>query len=146
MNSPVTSQHTLGITNDVPLAHHHDHEMSAEIESAIHSLPEHSALLVVLRGPNQGARFLLDTDVAIVGRHPEVSIFLDDVTVSRKHAEFLREGKNFTVKDLGSMNGTYLAGERIEEGVLRNGDEVQVGKFRLTFYASPLDLQNVERK
>jgi len=75
-----------------------------------------------------------------VGRHPNADIFLDDVTVSRRHAEFLRNGRTFQVKDLGSLNGTYFDGERIDLAVLTDGSEVQVGKFRLTFYASRLDL------
>ena len=75
-----------------------------------------------------------------MGRHPNADIFLDDVTVSRRHAEFLRNGRVFQVKDLGSLNGTYFDGERIDLAVLTDGSEVQVGKFRLTFYASRLDL------
>ena len=110
-----------------------------ELES-IAALPSGSALLIVRRGPNSGARFLLDADVTTVGRHPNADIFLDDVTVSRRHAEFLRSGRTFQVKDLGSLNGTYFDGERIDLAVLTDGSEVQVGKFRLTFYASRLDL------
>lgn len=103
---------------------------------AIAALPAGSALLVVRRGPNAGARFLLDAVVTTVGRHPDADIFLDDVTVSRRHAEFLRNEKAFEVKDLGSLNGTYFDGVRIESAVLADGAEVQVGKFRLTFYSS----------
>nr|WP_246318477.1 FHA domain-containing protein [Leifsonia psychrotolerans] len=103
-------------------------------------MPSGSALLVVRRGPNTGARFLLDSDVTSVGRHPEADIFLDDVTVSRRHAEFVRHGTAFEVNDLGSLNGTYFDGTRIERALLTDGAEVQIGKFRLTFYASRLDL------
>ena len=118
-----------------------DGDVTNEEREAIASLPSGSALLVVRRGPNVGARFLLDADLTTVGRHPEVEIFLDDVTVSRRHAEFLRDGTSFAVKDLGSLNGTYLNGERITGTVaLADGAEVQVGKFRLTFYASRVDL------
>ncbi|MGV1035231.1 MAG: FHA domain-containing protein [Microbacteriaceae bacterium] len=114
-----------------------EEDLSAEEIEAIASLPHDSALLVVRRGPNTGARFLLDTDVATVGRHPDADIFLDDVTVSRRHAQFLRDDHTFSVRDLGSLNGTYLGGERIEaDVVLNDADEVQIGKFRLTFYAS----------
>ena len=98
---------------------------------------------MVRRGPNIGARFLLDADVTTVGRHPEADIFLDDVTVSRRHAEFIRHGSSFQIKDLGSLNGTYFDGVRIETGLLSDGAEVQVGKFRLTFYASRLDLAHL---
>ena len=101
------------------------------------SLPPGMALLVVRRGPNAGARFLLDHDVTTSGRHPDSDIFLDDVTVSRRHAEFHREGGTFTVRDVGSLNGTYVNRERVEAATLSNGDEVQIGKFRLVFIAGP---------
>jgi pSer/pThr/pTyr-binding forkhead associated (FHA) protein len=113
---------------------------SSEEQAAVSALPSGSALLVVRRGPNVGARFLLDADVTTAGRHPSADIFLDDVTVSRKHAQFLRHGTAFEVKDLGSLNGTYFDGVRIETALLSDGAEVQIGKFRLTFYASRLDL------
>jgi len=121
-----------------------DGDVTAEEHEAIGALPSRSALLVVRRGPNIGARFLLDADLTTVGRHPDADIFLDDVTVSRRHAEFLRNGTEFEVKDLGSLNGTYLDGNRISGTVtLHDGAEVQVGKFRLTFYASRVDLATV---
>ena len=101
--------------------------------AAIDSLPPGTALLVVLRGPNEGSRFLLDSDFTSTGRHPDSDIFLDDVTVSRRHAEFYRHGDRFTVRDVGSLNGTYVNRERIEEAELFGGDEVQIGKFRLLF-------------
>lgn len=113
--------------------------ISPEEREAIVALPSGSALLVVRRGPNVGARFLLDADSTVAGRHPEADIFLDDVTVSRRHAEFVRVGTAFQVRDLGSLNGTYFDGVRIESALLSDGAEVQVGKFRLTFYASRLD-------
>lgn len=115
-------------------------EVTAEERDAVAALPSGSALLVVRRGPNTGARFLLDSDVTTVGRHPNAAIFLDDVTVSRRHAEFTRNGTVFQVRDLGSLNGTYFDGVRIESALLADGAEVQVGKFRLTFYASRIDL------
>ncbi|AMB60405.1 transcriptional regulator [Microterricola viridarii] len=117
-----------------------DGDISEEEADAIAALPSGSAILIVRRGPNTGARFLLDADVTSAGRHPDADIFLDDVTVSRRHAEFLRHGTAFEVKDLGSLNGTYFDGVRIETALLSDGAEVQVGKFRLTFYASRLDL------
>ncbi len=104
---------------------------------ALDGLPAGSALLVVKRGPNAGSRFLLDADVTTAGRHPESDIFLDDVTVSRRHAEFAREGAGFLVRDVGSLNGTYLNRERIEAGGLAGGDEVQIGKYRLVFLVGP---------
>jgi pSer/pThr/pTyr-binding forkhead associated (FHA) protein len=117
-----------------------DSSISAEEQDAITALPSGSALLIVRRGPNAGARFLLDADVTTVGRHPDADIFLDDVTVSRRHAEFVRTGRTFEVKDLGSLNGTYFDGTRIDIARLGDRSEVQVGKFRLTFYASRSDL------
>jgi len=95
--------------------------------------PAGTALLVVKRGPNAGSRFLLDSDVTTAGRHPESDIFLDDVTVSRRHAEFVREEGGFSVRDVGSLNGTYLDRQRIDQAGLAGGDEVQIGKYRLVF-------------
>ncbi len=103
---------------------------------AFGTLPEGSALLLVMRGPNAGSRFRLDGDLTTAGRHPDSDIFLDDVTVSRRHAEFYRRGAFFTVRDVGSLNGTYVNRERIEEAELTGGDEVQIGKFRLLFLTS----------
>ena len=101
------------------------------------SLPPGTALLAVRRGPNAGARFLLDHDVTSSGRHPDSDIFLDDVTVSRRHAEFRLESSEFQVVDVGSLNGTYVNREPVDSAVLANGDEVQIGKFRLVFLTGP---------
>jgi len=111
-------------------------QLTAEDEAAVKALPAGSALLIVQRGPNAGSRFLLDTDVVTAGRHPDSDIFLDDVTVSRRHAEFRREGDRTKVRDVGSLNGTYVNRDRIDEVVLSGGDEVQIGKYRLVYYAS----------
>lgn len=92
-----------------------------------------TGMLIVVRGPNAGARFLLDRDDTIVGRHPDCEIFLHDVTVSRRHSEFQRGPDGFTLRDLGSLNGTYVNGERVEERHLASGDEVQIGRFKLLF-------------
>jgi len=109
--------------------------LSALDQATVDALRHGTALLVVLRGPNTGARFLLDSNEVSSGRHPNSDIFLDDVTVSRKHATFRREGDDFLVRDVGSLNGTYVNRERIDEAALKTGDEVQIGKFRLVFYA-----------
>ncbi|MDP8955390.1 MAG: zinc-ribbon and FHA domain-containing protein [Actinomycetota bacterium] len=93
------------------------------------------ALLVVQRGPNAGSKFLIDKDITTTGRHPESDIFLDDVTVSRRHAEFRRRDGKFFVHDVGSLNGTYVNRQRVDETQLANGDELQIGRFKLTFYA-----------
>ncbi|WP_437031743.1 FHA domain-containing protein [Streptomyces sp. enrichment culture] len=111
--------------------------LSPEAQAAVDALPLGSALLVVRRGPNSGSRFLLDGDLTTAGRHPQSDIFLDDVTVSRRHVEFRRgQDGSFTVADVGSLNGTYVNRERIDQVALSNGDEVQIGKYRLVFYAS----------
>jgi pSer/pThr/pTyr-binding forkhead associated (FHA) protein len=113
--------------------------LSPEETQAVAALPAGSALLIVRRGPGLGSRFLLDQDVTVAGRHPNADIFLDDVTVSRKHAEFVRSGSRFEVRDLGSMNGTYSAGKRVDAAGLEHGSEVLIGKFRMTFFASEKD-------
>jgi pSer/pThr/pTyr-binding forkhead associated (FHA) protein len=112
-----------------------DTTLSAQDQATVEALRHGTALLVVLRGPNAGARFLLDADEVSTGRHPNSDIFLDDVTVSRKHAAFRRKGDAFLVRDVGSLNGTYVNRERIDEVALKTRDEVQIGKFRLVFYA-----------
>ena len=99
------------------------------------NLAEGVALLVVKRGPNAGARFLLDQETTTAGRHPEADIFLDDVTVSRRHAEFRLNNGEFEVVDVGSLNGTYVNREPRNSQVLSVGDEIQIGKFRLVFLA-----------
>jgi pSer/pThr/pTyr-binding forkhead associated (FHA) protein len=95
------------------------------------------ALLLVKRGPNAGSTFLLDQDATTVGRSTEGDVFLDDVTVSRKHAIFERRtGGAWFVRDVGSLNGTYVNGEQVDETKLASGDEVQIGRFKVTFFAA----------
>ena len=98
-------------------------------------IPTGGALLVVHRGPGQGSEFALpaDADVIGVGRAPESDVFLDDVTVSRRHAEFRRGAAGWSVRDVGSLNGTYVNRVRVEDQKLQGGDEVQIGKFRFVF-------------
>ncbi|MEX0581337.1 MAG: glycogen accumulation regulator GarA [Mycobacterium sp.] len=105
--------------------------------SGVEGLPVGAALLVVKRGPNAGSRFLLDQTTTSAGRHPDSEIFLDDVTVSRRHAEFRLDGGDFQVVDVGSLNGTYVNREPVDSATLANGDEVQIGKFRLVFLTGP---------
>ena len=104
------------------------------IEIPFEDLQEGQALLVVKRGPNAGSQFLIEKDVTTAGRHPESDIFLDDITVSRRHAEVRRKDTNFFVHDMGSLNGTYVNRERVENTQLANGDELQIGKFKLAFF------------
>jgi hypothetical protein len=116
--------------------HREDRSLNDSDAAAVDALPPGSALLVVQRGPSAGSRFLLDTDVVAAGRHPDSEIFLDDVTVSRRHAEFRRGPEGYTVADVGSLNGTYVNRDRIDEVALQGGDEVQIGKYRLVYFAS----------
>ena len=99
-------------------------------------LEQGQALLLVKRGPNAGSTFLIDQDTTTTGRDPDSAVFLDDVTVSRKHAIVERRGSEWFVKDTGSLNGTYVNGEQVDETKLTTGDEVQIGKFKLTFFAA----------
>jgi pSer/pThr/pTyr-binding forkhead associated (FHA) protein len=110
-------------------------ELTAADAAAIEALPPESALLVVQRGPSAGSRFLLDTEEVTAGRHPDSDIFLDDVTVSRRHAVFRRSPDGYKVADVGSLNGTYVNRDRIDEVLLSGGDEVQIGKYRLVYFA-----------
>ena len=104
-----------------------------EISVGLDELPAGVGMLVVKRGPNAGSKFALESEVTKAGRHPESDIFLDDITVSRRHAEFVRKDNGYVVRDVGSLNGTYLNRERIDDAALQNGDEVQIGKFKLVF-------------
>jgi pSer/pThr/pTyr-binding forkhead associated (FHA) protein len=109
-------------------------EVEEEVVAPVEELRENTAMLVVRRGPNAGSRFLLDKETVTAGRHPESDIFLDDITVSRRHAEIHRDGDRFEVCDVGSLNGTYLNRDRVEKVELSNGDELQIGKFKLVFF------------
>jgi pSer/pThr/pTyr-binding forkhead associated (FHA) protein len=112
-------------------------ELEADLDEEIHVSPEElaggRAVLIVKRGPNAGSKFFLDSDLTQIGRHPESDIFLDDITVSRRHAEIRRSASGFSLHDVGSLNGTYVNRERLEDGDLRSGDEIQIGKFKLVF-------------
>lgn len=114
-----------------------DHGLTGEEREAIAALPADSALLVAHEGPDHGARFLLDEDVVRVGRHPEADIFLDDVTVSRRHAEFRRSAEGYELVDSNSLNGTFVNQDRVDQVRLRNGMQVQIGKYRMTYYTAP---------
>ncbi len=136
---PSVADTSATVTFGVPAQSDQEEKERAALDdddaAAVDALPQGSALLVVQRGPGAGNRFLLDQDVVTAGRHPESEIFLDDITVSRRHVEFRRTTEGFTVSDVGSLNGTYVNRDRIDEAVLANGDEVQVGKFRLVYFA-----------
>ncbi|MFD0866426.1 FHA domain-containing protein [Tessaracoccus lubricantis] len=104
---------------------------------AAKTLAPGNALLIVNRGPGNSNRFLIDSDITNVGRHPESDIFLDDITVSRHHAKFVRSGGKLYLEDLGSLNGTYVNRTLLDgRTVLREGDEIQIGKYRATISLS----------
>ncbi len=100
------------------------------------SMEQGTGLFVIMRGPLSGSRFMLDKDVTTIGRHPDADLLLDDVTVSRHHAEVRRGDSGLVLVDLGSLNGTYVGDHRIEEHPLVMGEQVQVGRFKLLFVAA----------
>jgi pSer/pThr/pTyr-binding forkhead associated (FHA) protein len=113
--------------------------MDSQESSAIRAIIEGSgdrAMVVIHRGPSKGARFLIAEDKCSIGRSPESAIFLDDVTVSRAHAQISKSGKGFELVDLGSLNGTYVNTGSVKSVQLKTGDEIQVGKFHLIFISS----------
>ena len=123
-------------TRHIPVIDADTEEMATDDVQAVENLPAGSAMLLVQRGPDAGARFLLDTDVVTVGRHPDSDIVLDDISVSRRHATFTRGETGYVVSDLGSLNGSYVNRDRIDSDVsLTGGDEVQIGKYRLIYFA-----------
>lgn len=134
---PIAPDEPTGDIGSVPRADVRDDiDSSSAVAEAAATLARGSAMLVVKRGPNVGAKFVLNEPVMNAGRHPASDIFLDDITVSRRHAEFRSENGEFRVVDLGSLNGTYLNRGPIDSAVLTNGDVLQIGNFRLVFLAA----------
>lgn len=129
MSFPAIAVPEVDVSPDAPAP-----GLTSDQQRAVDALPGGCALLVVQRGPNAGARFLLDSERTTAGRQPSSDIFLDDVTVSRRHAEFVQDGELFRVRDVGSLNGTYVNRDRVDDVLLSAGDEVQIGKYRLTFH------------
>ncbi len=127
----VTPENTTITFHPVSPADPVDEEVSLPLEE----MPDDVGVLLVRRGPKAGSRFALDKDVVTAGRHPDSDIFLDDITVSRRHAEIRRTADGgYEACDTGSLNGTYLNRERIDTAALANGDELQIGKFKLVFF------------
>jgi pSer/pThr/pTyr-binding forkhead associated (FHA) protein len=112
-----------------------DDSASEDIEVELGELDPGVGMLVVTRGPNSGSKFALDQPLVTAGRHPDSDIFLDDITVSRRHAEIRHADDGYHLVDVGSLNGTYLNRQRVEDAVLHDGDELQVGTFKLLFIA-----------
>jgi pSer/pThr/pTyr-binding forkhead associated (FHA) protein len=137
MDDESPAEQTLSIDSRAADADAIPHHLGPQDQAAVDALPAGSALLIVHHGPNTGARFLLDQDLTTAGRSVDGDIFLDDVTVSREHVRFERRDGAFYVKDAGSLNGTYVNYERAANHRLESGDEVHIGKYRLTFYPGP---------
>ena len=128
-----TARFTIGSDAVVPAEFSGELRLSQSDQAMVDALRPGTALLIAMRGPNSGARFLLDDEEIGSGRHTDSDIFLDDVTVSRRHAVFRRGQQGYSVVDVGSLNGTYVNREPVDSASLSNGDEVQIGKFRLVF-------------
>lgn len=109
-------------------------EPEEEFSIPLDQLEEGKAILIVRRGPEAGTNFLIDEDLTTCGRDPKSTIFLNDFTVSRKHAEIRREASDFSIVDVGSLNGTFVNRKRVDSASLSNGDEIQIGKFKLFFF------------
>ncbi|HSJ51498.1 MAG TPA: FHA domain-containing protein [Actinomycetota bacterium] len=128
--APLHDETTVGIT---PIEIEGD--VADEFPYPEDALEAGQALLLVKHGPNAGSTFLLEESVTRTGRNPDSDVFLDDITVSRKHAEIRRQADGWYIHDLGSMNGTYVNRERVESTKLAPHDEVQIGKFKLVFFS-----------
>ncbi|MCB0994119.1 MAG: zinc-ribbon and FHA domain-containing protein [Acidimicrobiales bacterium] len=135
-----------------PRCGHHNHDVAnfcsscgtilralADEPTAAHPMPladdAPRAGFLVRRGPKAGSRFELEDGITTLGRHPDSDIFLDDITVSRRHAEVRRTVEGYSVRDVGSLNGSYLNRSRIDEADLADGDELQIGMFKLVFFS-----------
>ena len=128
---------TLNVTSLRPVPSELDpkEKLSSSERAIITELSPGTAMFVILAGPGKGSRYLIDSDEVSIGREPTSDIFLDDITVSRKHAT-LKKKSTFIVEDLNSLNGTYLNANSISKSSLSNGDELQIGKYRLTFFVA----------
>jgi pSer/pThr/pTyr-binding forkhead associated (FHA) protein len=127
----VTSTINLGLQSVDP--ENSLEQLTAEERNLISQLNPESAMLIIHRGPNRGERFLLNSPDSSIGRSGDNEVVLDDVTVSRKHANIRKAGQRFELIDLGSLNGTYVNGNSIARATLTNGDEIQFGKFHMLF-------------
>lgn len=106
-----------------------------EVDPASLASPCVRPALVIMRGPGAGSRYLLDEEETRIGRHPDADILLDDVTVSRRHAILTAVDDKVVLTDQGSLNGTYVAGERVDSTILAAGAKIQIGRFQLVFLA-----------
>jgi pSer/pThr/pTyr-binding forkhead associated (FHA) protein len=120
--------------NLAPVEHDADPNQHSDVETG--DVPVGAGLLIVRHGPNAGSRYIVQGKLA-AGRHPESDIFLDDITVSRRHAEIDHDAEGGIVRDVGSLNGTYVNHVRVDEGRLQDGDELQIGRFRFEYFEGP---------
>ena len=120
----------------VPVTSTGDRPLTKEDLDTIMRLSDGTALLISTRGAVSGSRYLLDEDEITVGRDPRADILLDDSTVSRSHAVFRRVNGACSVIDAGSLNGTYVNRQRVDQKQLNNGDEIMIGKFRLVYFTN----------
>ena len=111
-------------------------EISKEILDDLKNLPEGEAGLVVIKGPGIGEKFFLTKSKFEIGRSPDSDILLDDITVSRKHAILEKVKDEYRILDLGSLNGSYINGVRVDSSKLSNGDRIQIGKYVFLFFSS----------
>ncbi|OZG49911.1 FHA domain-containing protein [Bombiscardovia coagulans] len=125
----------------IPVTATGDRPLTQEDLETISGLERGTALLISTRGAVSGSRYLLDEDTVSVGRDPHADILLDDSTVSRMHAIFRRDDRTYSVEDAGSLNGTYVNRERVDQAVLHNGDEIMIGKFRLVYFSDSAIIQ-----
>ena len=128
---------TLNITSlrPVPSDAEPTSKLSSDELRIVKALSPETAMFIIIAGPGKGSRFLIDTDLVSIGRDPQSDIFLDDITVSRKHAQ-LKKKSEYLVEDLNSLNGTYINSKSVSKASLSNGDELQIGKYRLTFFVA----------
>lgn len=128
---------SLHPVEEATVAYTIEQEPGEEGAISLETLRANQALLVVKGGPAAGSTYLVDQDAVRAGRHPDSELFLNDITVSRRHCEIQREGGRFVVKDVGSLNGTYVNRQRVDAADLSSGDEIQIGKFKIVFYTAP---------
>lgn len=128
-------EHTISLARVDPHQDAIGHDDNPTV--SLGEIPESTGVLIVRSGSQAGQRFLLKNEVTRLGRHPDSEISLDDITVSRRHAEIVRVGDGYVVHDVGSLNGTYVNQQRVDEATLHHGDELQVGKFRLLYFEAP---------
>jgi pSer/pThr/pTyr-binding forkhead associated (FHA) protein len=118
-------------------------EISAEILEDIRKIPEGKSGLIVIKGPNTGDKFFINKPEFTIGRNTESDLFLDDITVSRKHASIIKEGSDFRIKDSGSLNGSYLNGKIVEDAILKDMDRIQIGKYIFLFFYFRRNARNI---